>query len=51
MPERLKTPGVMVENFVLWVNPISSCPPTREEEEEEEEMANLVYNFGARKLK
>ena len=35
VPERLKTPGAGVEDFVPWVFPISSCPPTREEEEEE----------------
>ena len=40
-----------MEDFVPWVAPISSCPPTSEEEEEEDEMADLVHNFGARKHK
>ena len=51
VPERLKTPGAGVEDFVPWVSPISSRPLAREEEEQEEEMANLVHNFGARKRK
>ena len=51
MPERLKTLGAGVEDFVPWVSPISSRPPAREEEEEEDEMADLVHNFGARKCK
>ena len=51
MPERLKTPGAGVEDFVPWVSPISSCPPTREEEEKEDEMVDLVHNFGAWKSK
>ena len=40
-----------MKDFVPWVSPISSRPPDREEEENEEEMADLVHNFGARKLK
>ena len=40
-----------MEDFVSWVAPISSHPPTSEKEEEEDEMAGLVYNLGARKLK
>ena len=51
MPERLKMSRARVEDFIPWVSPIFSCPPTREEEEEEEEMVDLVYNFGARKRK
>ena len=51
VPERPKTPGTGVEDFVPWVSPISNCPPAREEKEEEDEMANLVHNFGARKRK
>ena len=51
MPERLKTPGAGVENFVPWVSPISSLPPIREKKEDEEKMADLVHNFGARKRK
>ena len=51
MSERPKAPGVGVEDFVPWVPPISSRPPTREEEEEEDEMADLVHNFEARKRK
>ena len=49
--ERLKTPRTGVEDFVPWVSPISSRPLAREEEEEEDEMADLVHNFGAWKLK
>ena len=51
VPERLKTPGAGVEDFVPWVSPISSRPPAREKEEEEEEMVDLVHNFDARKRK
>ena len=51
VPERLKTPGAGVEDFVPWVSPISSYPLAREEEEEEDEMADLVHNFGAWKRK
>ena len=51
VPERLKMPGARVEYFFPSVSPISSRPLTREEEEEEEEMADLVHNFGAWKLK
>ena len=40
-----------MEDFVPWVSPISSCPPTKEEEEEYEEMTDLVHNFGAQKFK
>ena len=40
-----------VKDFVSWVAPISSLPPTSEEEEEEDEMADLIHNFGARKRK
>ena len=40
-----------MEDFVPWVSPISSRPPTSEEEEEEDEMADLIHNFGAHKLK
>ena len=39
-----------MEDFVPWVAPISSCPPTSEKEEEEDE-TDLVHNFGARKHK
>ena len=51
MPERLRAPGVGVEDFVPWVSPISSRPPTSEEEEDEDDMADLVHNFSARKCK
>ena len=51
MPERLKTLGAGVEDFVPWVSLISSHPPAREEEEEEDEMDDLVHNFGAQKCK
>ena len=40
-----------MEDFVPWVAPISSLPPTSEEEEEEDEMADLIHNFGAQKRK
>ena len=43
-----------MEDFVSCVSPISSrplSPVAREEEEEEDEMADLVHNFGAWKLK
>ena len=40
-----------MEDFVPWVPPISSLPPTREKEEEEDKIADLVHNFGARKCK
>ena len=40
-----------MEDFIPWVSLISSHPPASEEEEEEDEMADLVYNFGARKRK
>ena len=40
-----------MEDFVPWVSPISSHPLANEEEEEEDEMADLVHNFSARKLK
>ena len=49
MPERLKTLGTGVEDFIPWVSPISSRPPAREEEEDEEEMVDLVHKFGAQK--
>ena len=49
--ERKKTLRVGVEDFVPWVPPISSRPPTSEEEEEEDEMADLVPNFGTQKRK
>ena len=39
VPERLKTLGARVEDFIPWDSPISSWPPAREEEEEEEKMA------------
>ena len=51
VPERRRAPGTGVEDFVLWVAPISSRPPTSEEEEEEDKMADLVHNFSARKRK
>ena len=51
VPERLKTLGAKVEDFVPWVSPISSCPTSREEKEEEDEMADLVHNFDAWKHK
>ena len=51
VPERLKTLGIRVEDFLPWVSPISSRPSAREKEEEDDEMADLVYNFGARKRK
>ena len=50
-PERRKAPGAGVEDFVLWIAPISSLPPASKEEEEEDEMADLVHNFGAWKRK
>ena len=40
-----------MEDFVPWVAPISSLPPTSEKEEEKDEMADLIHNFGARKRK
>ena len=40
-----------MEDFVPWVAPLSSRPPGSEDEEEEDEMADLVHNFRARKLK
>ena len=40
-----------MEDFVPWVTSISSRPPASEEEEEEDEMADLIHNFGTRKLK
>ena len=40
-----------MEDFVPWVAPISSLPPSSEEKEEEEEMADLIHNFGTRKRK
>ena len=40
-----------MEDFLPWVPPISSYPPTEEEEEEEDEMADLVHKFIARKPK
>ena len=40
-----------MEDFVPWVAPISSLPPTSEKEEEEDDMADLIHNFGARKRK
>ena len=49
--ERQRAPGAGVEDFVPWVSPISSHPPTREEEEEKDEIVDLVHNFGERKLK
>ena len=49
--ERRRAPGAGLEDFIPWVAPISSLPPTREEEEENDEMVNLVYNFDARKRK
>ena len=51
MPERRRAPGAGVEDFVLWVAPISSCPLASEEEEEKDEMVDLVHNFGSRKQK
>ena len=51
MPEQLREPEARVEDFVPWVSPISSRPPTREEEEVEDEMDDLVHNFGERKRK
>ena len=51
VPDRLKTLGSRVEDFVPWASLISSRPPAREEEENEDEMAGLVHNFGARKPK
>ena len=44
VPERLKTPGAGVEDFVSWVSLISSCPLAREKEEDEDDMADLVHN-------
>ena len=49
--ERRKTPGAGVEDFIPWVSPIFSLPPTSEKEEEEDEMADLFHNFGAQKRK
>ena len=40
-----------MEDFVPWVTPISSLPPTSEKEEEEDDMVDLVHNFDARKRK
>ena len=51
MPERRRTPGAGVEDFIPWVAPISSCPTASEEEEEEDEMADLVHHFRAWKRK
>ena len=51
VPEQRRTPGTGVEDFVPWVAPISSLPPTSEEEEEEDEMSDLIHNLGARKRK
>ena len=47
VPERRRTLGVGVKDFLSWVSPISSLPPASEEEEEEDEMADLVHNFYA----
>ena len=51
VPERLRAPGMRVEDFVPWVSPISSCPPASEEDEEKDEMADLVHTFGTWKSK
>ena len=51
VPEQPMTLEAGVKDFVPWVSPKSSRPPTREEEEEEDEMADLIHNFDARMRK
>ena len=51
VPKRRRALGARVEDFVHWVALISSSLPAYEEEEEKDEMADLVHNFGTRKLK
>ena len=40
-----------MEDFIPWIGPISTIPPTSKEEEEEDEMADLVHNIDAQKRK
>ena len=51
MPEQRRSLGTKVEDFIPWVAPISSLPPSSEEEEDEDEMADLIHNFGTQKCK
>ena len=40
-----------MEDFILWVPPISRRSPDWVEEEEEDRMFDLIHNFAARKQK
>ena len=46
-----KVAGAGVEDFIMWIPPISRHSLDLEEEEEEDEMSGFIHNFAARKRK
>ena len=48
---RQKVAGAGMEDFILWIPPISRRSPNLKEEEENDEMSGLIHNSAARKWK